>query len=186
MGSVKTMKKTTALLVLAMIWALSGCTTYQANAPVGEKGVIPENEDSADFLDRASELPIIDVHNALHGFCLLLEGEDASEDFQSRLDKLTQKGLIPPKRTLSADQALTKGDLAYMAYRACGVKEKGVVLSVFGPSRRYCLRELQYRGMMAPGGESMHVTGMEFAAVITRADTYKRTGLFPNEVGQPE
>jgi len=169
-----------------MAWAISGCSTYQASAPVTAQSVIPEGEDSADFLDRASELEVIDMDNALHGLCLLVDGEDTHADFQSRVDKMNEKGLVPSAWTLSAEQPLTKGELAYMAYKACGVKEKGLVLSLFGPGKRYCLRELQYRGMMAPGGGTMRVTGMEFVAVITRADTYKRTGLFPNDVGQTE
>jgi hypothetical protein len=182
----KTIRTTTALLVCAMGWGINGCCNYHASAPVSTKSVIPEGEDSADFLDRASELEIVDMDNALHGLSLLVDGQDTHPDFQSRVDKMSEKGLVPSDWSLSAKQPLTKGELAYMAYQACGIKEKGLVLSLFGPNRRYCLRELQYRGMMAPGGESMRVTGMEFVAVITRADTYKRTGLFPNDVGQPE
>lgn len=186
MSVLKTIRMTTALLVFAAVLAINGCSTYQADAPVMQAGQVPANEDSADFLDRASQLEIVDVDNALHGFFLLTDGEDTCSNFQSRLAKGIREGLVPSGWDPSGSQPLTKGELAYMAYKACGVKEKGVVLSLFGPSRRYCLRELQYRGMMAQGGTSMRVTGMELVAVITRADTYKRTGLFPNDVGQPE
>lgn len=186
MSLMKKMNAQVTFWALVTLLALNGCSTYTANAPVSEQSAIPSDEDSADFLDRASELETIDMDNALHGFCLLVDGNDVSEDFQSRVDKLSQQGIISSNWTLSAQQVLTKGQLAYMAYQACRVKEKGIILSLFGPSPRYCLRELQYRGMMAPGGESMRVTGMEFAAVITRADLYKRTGLFANAGGLPE
>jgi len=186
MKLLKTARAKSVLLVLAMGLTLSGCSSYHASLPVNHESMIPEGEDSADFLDRASELEIVDMDNALHGMCLLVNGEDQSNGFQSRVDKMTKGGLVPSGWTLSANQSMTKGELAYMAYQACGVGDKGVILSLFGPSKRYCLRELQYRGMMAAGGGSMRVTGMEFVAVITRADTYKRTGLFPNDVGQPE
>jgi hypothetical protein len=182
----KTIRTTAALLVFATAWAINGCSTYQGAAPVSTESMIPEGEDSADFLDRTSELEVVDMDNALHGLCLLVDGEDTHADFQSRVDTMNEKGIVPSNWALEAKQLLTKGELAYMAYQACGVKEKGLLLSVFGPGKRYCLRELQYRGMMARGGETMRVTGMELVAVITRADTYKRTGLFPNDVGQPE
>ncbi len=186
MRILKTIRLTAALLVFALGWALSGCSTYQTNSTVTQEGRVPANEDSADFLDRASLLEVMDMDNALHGLYLLVDGEDTCDNFRSRFHTLRRRGLVGSNWTVTADQPLTKGRLAYMAYKACEVKEKGVILSVFGPSRRYCLRELQYRGMMAPGGESNRVTGMEFVAVITRADTYKRTGQFPNDVGQPE
>jgi hypothetical protein len=147
---------------------------------------VPKAEDSADFLDRASRMEVLDTDNALHGLCLLLDGEDKNPDFQARIDRLRQTGTIASRWTLSAGTPLTKGKLAYMVYQTCAIKEKGAMLAVLGPTQRYCLRELQYRGMMAPGNESTPVTGMEFVAVITRADVYKQTGSFPNAVGQPQ
>ncbi len=186
MRSLATVRTIGALLVFITGWAMNGCSTYTKNEALSQNATFPTGEDSADFLDRISDVEVMDMNNALHGLCLLLEGKDEFSDFQARVDMLKRKGIIASDWPFSANQPLTKGRLAYLAYQASGIKEKGVVLSLFGPSQRYCLRELQYRGMMAPGGESMRVTGMEFAAVITRADTYKRTGLFPNEVGQPE
>ncbi len=186
MRSANTLRLITALMSLLAGLAMNGCSTYGTHELSAEAIEIPDQEDSADFLDRASEMELIDTDNALHGIFLLLEGEDTHGDFKSRVDTLSQKGIVVSDWTLSAGQPLTKGKLAYMVYQTCEIKEKGTVLRLLGPSRRYCLRELQYHGMMAEGNESMPVTGMEFVAVITRADTYKRSGQFPNEVGQPE
>ena len=49
-------------------------------------------------------------------------------------------------------------------------------LALTGPSQRYCLRELQYRGLMAPGIWYNDVTGMEYLAILTRADELRQTG----------
>ena len=186
MRSRKTMKMIMVLPALVTGLAINGCSTCGTPVQADKTIVVPANENSADFLDRASEMQVMDIDNAMHGMCLLLEGQDHYKEFQARLDVLKQRGLVAPGWTLSAGQPLTKGQLAYMVYQACGVKEKGVTLALFGPTRRYCLRELQYQGMMAEGDECMPVTGMEYVAVMTRADVYKRTGKFPNEVGQTE
>ena len=180
------MKMILVLPALVTGLTINGCSTYGTPVQADKTISLPADVNSADFLDRASEMQVMDIDNAMVGMCLLLEGQDNHKEFQTRLDFLKQRGLVPTGWTLSSAQPLAKGQLAYMVYRACGIKEKGVTLALFGPTRRYCLRELQYQGMMAEGDQSMPVTGMEYVAVMTRADVYKRTGKFPNEVGQTQ
>jgi hypothetical protein len=55
----------------------------------------------------------------------------------------------------------------------------GVILTLSGPSQRYCLRELQFRGFVSPGLPYTPVGGMEFVAVLNRAEVYRRTGEAP-------
>lgn len=186
MRSSKTISASVMLPVLVAILGIGGCCTFKTSVPAGSMAMMPEQESSADFLDRASEIPVMDMDNALRGMLLLVTGKDDHNDFQARVSDLASEGIVAPDWQLAANQPLTKGRLAYMVYRACGVKEKGLMLALMGPSLRYCLRELQYRGMMAEGDASMPVTGMEFVGVITRADVYQRTGRFPNDVGQPD
>lgn len=176
------------MLILALVTGLTlnGCSPNGPSVPADKTLAVPADVDSAEFLDRAGQMQVMRFDHALHGLYLLLEGQDPRAGFQTRLDRLRDRGVVPRAWTVSAGQALTKGHLAYMVYQACGVKEKGASLALLGPSRRYCLRELQYHGMMAEGGQGTPVTGMEYVAVMTRADVYRRTGKFPNEVGQIE
>jgi len=167
------------ILTLILGLTLSGCSPNSGSVPADKTLAIPADVDSAEFLDRASQIRAMDLDTALHGLCLLLDGQ-GSGDFQARLDRLRQRGVVPRSWTVSAGQTLTKGHLAYMVYQACGVREKGAALTLLGPSRRLCLRELQYYGMMSEGGLSAPVTGMEYVAVLTRADGVRRTGKFPN------
>ena len=55
----------------------------------------------------------------------------------------------------------------------------GVVLTVTGPSQRYCARELAYQGILASDIMTTRVSGGEFVAVLGRADAYKKTGEVP-------
>lgn len=178
-------------LMISAVLFLTGCCSFDLFSGHNKiltlkNSKITPNEDGGAFLDRASDMEVVDIDSALHGMCIVVDGEDKNADFKSRMDQLQGSGIVAKSWKISPAQSLTKGRLAYMVYQVCGIKEKGVMIGLFGPTQRYCLRELQYNGMMAPGNESMLVTGMELVAVLTRADIYKRTGKFPNEVGQVE
>ena len=62
-----------------------------------------------------------------------------------------------------------------MVYQACGLKG-GLTLTLTGPSQRYCLKELQYLGLMSEGQVYNGVTGMEYVAILSRADELRQTG----------
>ena len=62
-----------------------------------------------------------------------------------------------------------------MVYQACHMTG-GLTLTLFGPSQRYCLKELQYRGLMTEGPSYNMVTGMEYVAILARADELRQTG----------
>jgi len=154
---------------------LSGCAVPQITG--GQAG-LPADDGSPGYLDRISGLKDVSENDAMRGFLMILDGEDAAEDFQHRVEALKERGIVGANWSFDADRPLTKGRLAYMAYQASNVGG-GVILTLTGPSQRYCLRELQYQGIMAQGLPNTQVTGMEFVAVLTRTDTYRRTGELP-------
>ena len=77
-----------------------------------------------------------------------------------------------------ANRPVTRGKLAYMLYQALHMKG-GVMLTLTGPSQRYCARELAYQGILASDRMTTQISGGEFVAVIGRADAYKQTGEVP-------
>ena len=100
---------------------------------------------------------------------------------QPEANGLPLQGLsLETKGSEIGDILVEAGELgvAYMIHQACRAP-RGVVLTLTGPSQRYCLRELQYLGMMSQGFPTTTVTGMEFVAVLTRAEEYRRTGKLP-------
>lgn len=72
-----------------------------------------------------------------------------------------------------------------MIYQACNMTG-GLTLGLLGPSRRYCLRELQYRGLMTKGLASTKVTGLEYVAILARADELRETGKVSQVMKDPE
>jgi len=143
---------------------------------------LPANEDSAAFLDRLSAQPNVSENDAFRGVLLLLNGQDSTETFRQRVETLLDGKLIAPEWGYEAFRPITRGKVAYMIYQACRLPG-GVMLRLIGPTQRYCLRELQYRQMMTAGLPYTPVTGMEFIAVLSRADICIRTGKVPDMLG---
>jgi hypothetical protein len=150
----------------------------------GEGATLPQGENSAAFLDRMSSQDTVTENDAMRGV-LMLDGGDKTNTFKQRVDLLVDKKILDPKGSYDASRELSRGKLASMICRACGLSG-GLILRLTGPSERYCLRELQYRQMMTQGSASTKVSGMEFASVLTRAEIYKRTRRFPDMVGNTD
>lgn len=163
-------------LLAGLLFSAGGCGSGQIEA--GTDATLPEGEDSAAFLDRVSSLPTVSENDALRGVLLLTDGADPDRTFAERVERLRAAEVASDRWTYRAERPITKGRLAYLLYQACDIPG-GVVLSVAGPSQRYCLRELQYRGMISDGPPYAEVTGMEYVAVLGRADAWMRTGQVP-------
>lgn len=171
------------MVAFVLIGSLAGCSEGIRIAEGGKK--IPADEDSAAFIDRISAQPTVTENDAVRGILLLLEGKDAAPSFQKRVETLVARDVVPSRWDYHPDRPITKGKFAYMIYQAVNVPG-GVILTLAGPSRRYCLRELQYREVMVEGSMFTPVTGLEYVSVLTRADVYKRTGKFPRPTGNTE
>lgn len=140
-------------------------------------------DDSAAFLDRVSALPEVTESDVVSGMLLLMDGQDAAAPFARRVDLLKQRRMIDASWSHDASRAVLRGRLAYMVCVACDIKG-GVILRLFGPSQRYCLRELQYMRMMGQGNVRGKITGMELVAVLNRAEVYRRTGKVLSASGE--
>jgi len=162
---------------LALLAVLAGCSTETRIQ--GADAALAPDDGSPGFLDRVASQATVPENDALRGVLMLLDGDDKAKTFQQRIDALAAKGVTPADWTYDASRPVTKGRLAYMICRACEVGG-GVMMHLTGPSQRYCLRELQYLRMMSPGSVFAEITGSEYVAVLSRADTYRRTGQVPD------
>jgi len=164
-----------AILTAAAIW-LGGCNPGQIS---GGEAKLQAEGGSAGLLDRLSSAENVSENDAFHSLLMLLEGKDEHETFARRVAALRERKLLDETWDFQADRPITRGKVAYMVYQACHVPG-GLILTLTGPSQRYCLRELQYREMMTDGAVYTPVSGMEFVAVLTRADHYLQTGDIPD------
>ena len=166
------MKWTTALIA---VLAFAAASCQQPASPIIDRGELALNAtDSATYLDEISSRASVTEAEALRGVLLLL-GREEQTTFSEAVTFLTERGVASPAWGFQADRPVTRSKIAYMIYQACDVPG-GLTLTLTGPSRRYCLRELQYRGLMAPGLADNPVTGMEYVAILARADELRQTG----------
>lgn len=130
--------------------------------------------DSAAYLDAVSRRPEVSNRQAVQGVLMLL-GQKPDMEYDQAVAALKGRQVLPRDWKRLGHLPADKGDVAYMVYQSCPIKG-GLTLGVFGPSRRYCLRELQYHGVMASGLLDNTVTGMEYVAILARADELRQTG----------
>ncbi|MHC4981595.1 MAG: hypothetical protein ACYTF6_00310 [Planctomycetota bacterium] len=180
-------------MLLGRLAVIAGCLAAAVasgcGGPPGQvanpDAVLPAGENSAAFLDRISSQPSVSENDVMRGILLLLDGRDQAGNFAQRLEGLRDKGIVGASWDFDADRPITKGKFAYMIYQACEMPG-GIALTLLGPNQRHCLRELQYREVMSEGSPFSKVTGMEFVAVLGRADVYIRTGKVPKKSGVVE
>jgi hypothetical protein len=163
-----------ALIVTAVL--AGGCSEPQSMQIIDDKNTALKPEDSAAYLDRMGSLKgCVNENDAMRGILLLLDGEDKSANFTERVNKLASRGIVDRSWTFDASRPLTRGKMAYMVCQTCDI-DGGVIMTVLGPSTRYCLRELRYKGIVVKPYEYGEVTGLEYVAVLSRADNYVNTG----------
>ncbi len=178
-----------AVLLGILGWTILGCqeqTLKIASDENADSQKLPAGEESDGFLDRISSQENVTENDAMRGVLMLLNGEDTAQSFAERTRLLAEKNIVSKNWTFVADRPITKGKLAYIIYQACDMGG-GVILAVTGPSQRYCMRELQFQEMMSESGSYYSkISGMEFVAVLGRADVYRRTGRVPTKAGDTE
>ncbi|MCD4699488.1 MAG: hypothetical protein K8R91_02825 [Phycisphaerae bacterium] len=168
------MNHTFTILLSIAAAALTSCQAGN-NAPQVLGGDAKLSKvDSATYLDGISSLLTVSEAEAFEGVLLVLS-EPHKATFAQAVTALRERKIVPANWGFQADRPVTKGKVAYMTYQACRIKG-GLTLQLTGPSQRYCLKELQYRGLMSPGVSYNTVTGMEFLAILGRIDEFRQTG----------
>jgi len=168
----------TGVIISAAALCQSGCQSSGLYVVPGAETALPKDDGSAAYLDRISSGETVSENDAFRGVLMLLEVDDAKDTFRGRTEKLAAKGIVDSWWDFQADKPITRGKVAYMMYQACKVSG-GVILTLTGPSQRYCLRELQYQGFVTKGSVFSPVTGGEYVGVLARADAYRRLGRVP-------
>jgi hypothetical protein len=150
---------------------------------ISRSEALPKGEDSAGFLDRVSSMQEVSENDAMRGILMLIDGDDTAESFEQRVQTLQDRGIVAKSWDYVSGRGITRGKYAFMIYQAAKFRG-GIILGLTGPSRRYCLRELQFKKVMCNGPMLTQIPGTEYVAVLGRADTFIRTGYVPNRSGE--
>lgn len=158
--------------LLLVVAALTGCQVGPPAIVTGQAKLAAD--DSAAYLDRLSSQPTVTEVDAFKGI-LMVMGESKDMTFSQAVKLLTERKVVDGSWDFQAVRPITRGKVAYMVYQACHMRG-GLTLTLAGPSQRYCLKELQNEGMMAAGFPYNLVSGMEYVAILSRADELVHTG----------
>ncbi len=141
-----------------------------------ESRVDPSDLDDMSFLhDYLVKRPTVTVDDGYRAMLILANGRCDARTFEQREAALEQRGIARPAWNLRPDQKLDKGTVAYMACVIMKIRGgvNRVIFGSWGPGdRRYALRELVYREMMADSPAYRYITGAELVALLGKADAY--------------
>jgi hypothetical protein len=136
--------------------------------------------------------PTVTVDDAYRAMLILADGEDTAAGFDARRADLEGRGIARAAWGLQADRPIDKGSVAYMVCQILQL-QGGVNRIVFGSwglgDRRYALRELVYRDLMARSPAYRYITGAELANLLRKADEIMQKkgmyGVESVEIGPP-
>ncbi len=168
------MKRILPFFLPVMTIVLTSCQVATETPKVTGGDVRLSGADSAAYLDGISSNPTVTEAEAMKGILLVLD-EKRKMNFAEAVAALQERKIVASNWDFQADKAITRGRIAYMAYQAFGLKG-GLTLWLTGPSQRYCLKELQFRGFMGAGISYNTITGMEYVSILGRIDEFRQTG----------
>lgn len=157
---------------LAIAAALAAAVPLFARQEAG--GAAPQESRTA-WLRRVYATDRCTFGDGARGVLGLVSDAHVDGPFDSVRKDLAEPGIVASDWTVQESDKLTKGHLAYMLCRALKI-EGGVVMRLFGPSRRYSLRECDFVGLIAGGSVDEFVSGRELLDILQKAAVYKAEG----------
>jgi len=161
-----------ALLIVAAVGAQACTPTRLADSAV-DRQTMPSRE--LDFWQLLEQRPRVTNHDAFHALLLLADGKDDRVSYRTRLAEARARGWIDDDATeadLPANDAATVG---LVSVAVCDVLdlEGGVTLRCFGPSRRYCTRELVAQGVLPQRTPEQELRGLEMIDLAGRIEDWR-------------
>jgi hypothetical protein len=159
------------LAVLAL--APGGCTIERTVLEDSAVEVHPGYEAELDFWDDLATRTVVTNDDALYGL-LLVSGEVAPPaDYAGRLAAARGRGWMSENDAPPMDESATVGLIAVAVCDILDIKG-GLTMCIFGPSGRYCTRELVYRKYIPRRTENQALSGLEFIDLISRVEELMR------------
>ena len=166
-----------------LLLVLGGCARTVLDASVVD--TYPDAEMELDFIEHVSEQRIISTNDALHGLFLLTDGNDAAGNYEERLVESKRRGWLPKNADPLANESMEVGFAAMAGCTILGEKG-GPTMRVWGPSPRYCTRELVFLGILPERTEYQSLSGLEFIDFLGRLEDGLPESRPSDEIPGPE
>ena len=86
---------------------------------------------------------------------------------------LREAGILPLNWRATTDKPINRRELSYLLCKTLGIKG-GIIMRVFGVSRRYAFRECVHLRLLPQGHEHQYLTGEELVALVGLVEAYIR------------
>jgi len=159
--------------IIVALAGVGGCTPTMVKQPLSATTQRSDDPVTAelDFWHGLTTQPVVCNDDAFHGLLLFLDDKDTNTAYADRVTELKSRKLIPADFKAAGNEAVHRGTVAYAILQALHVRG-GWVLSVFGPSPRYAVRELMYMNLFPRSSAEQTFSGSEFVGIIGRAEDY--------------
>ncbi len=165
--STKCLRAPWLIMVLAAATALAGCARTVLESSVVDQW--PTYEENLDYWEALETQRILTVNDVLHGLLLLTDGTDVHVTYEGRLEDARQRGWVSPDAAPAPNESATVGMVAVASCEILAIKG-GLTMRVFGPSPRYCTRELVFLEIIPPRTENQSLSGLEFIDLVGRLE----------------
>lgn len=158
------------MLLGAAAALLAGCARTVVEEPLLDNPEYAQSE--VEFWEALEERRVVTNDDALHVLLILAEGEDPYETYEQRAAAAREMGWIGRE----APPANESARVGLLAMALCDILsiEGGLTMRVFGPSPRYCTRELIHLELLPRRTSNEAFSGLELIDLIGRAEAYAR------------
>jgi hypothetical protein len=167
-------------LLFALLFA-TGCQSARVARPLTLDHGGNDDFEQLEFWHALAGRPVTSNDEAFHGLLLFLDGNDPSDDYAGRVQRLRSRRMLPGGFHQPGDQAVERGTLAVAVVRALKI-EGGLALRLTGATplgSRYAVRELQFMELYPPSSPNQTFSGTEFLGIIGKLEDYRRTEQRP-------
>jgi hypothetical protein len=157
----------------ALVALSQGCQTASVRSSVDSKFSGNDTNAQLAFWHELADRHVTSNDDAFHGILLYTDNHDDSKNYDQRVATLKSRGLLQASFSEPANEAVTRGTLAFAIVKIVGIKG-GWVMHVFGPTPRYAVKELVYDGIFPPSSPQQTFSGTEFVGIIGKIDDYQQ------------
>jgi hypothetical protein len=161
------------VVLLCMMFIAAGCHAPHAGPPLTEKFAGNDADAQLEFWHELGDRSMTTNDDAFHGVLLYADGKDDSADYAARVATLKSRKMLSANFNGLADEALSRGTLAVAIVRVLEIRG-GLMMHLVGPTERYAIRELMYRGLYPQSSPNQTFSGSEFVGIMGRIEDYQR------------
>ncbi len=154
------------MLALTMA-GLCGCARTKLESSVVDRASGSDME--LDYWEGIETSRVVTNNDALQGLLLVADGEAPYGSYDERVGAAKARGWVGHGWDAPANESATVGMMARAACQIMDIRG-GLTMMVFGPSERYCARELISRGMIPQRTQNQSLSGLEFSDFVRKIE----------------